>query len=254
MPTNSTTTIWVLFALVLAFMALTAFFRAFVRSRRGLPLRPMPGYQAVPRLQGRAIETGQSLHISLGTGGVGGADTAATLSGLAILDTIAEEAVASDSPPTITVADPTAMILAQDVLRRAYTRQHNAAGYDPRAVRFVAAPPMAYGAGVMDMLAHEETAASIIIGAIGPEAALLVEEGARQGITQIVGTSDAMATSLLYPSADHLLVGEEMFVPGAYVGTDAGRISSLIVQDIFRWLIVAAILLGAAGKLFGIWG
>lgn len=241
-------------ALLALCVFLTFFLRAVVSSRRGLPMRALGGYLAIPRLQGRAIETGQSLHISLGTSGVGGANTAATLAGLTVLETIADEAVASDSPPTVTVADPTAMILAQDALRRAYIRQHNLDAYDPRAVRLLAASPVPYAAAVMDTLAHNETSASLMLGAFGPEVALIVEEGARQGTTQIVGTSDAVATALLYPSSDHLLVGEEMFMAGAYVGGDPSRLSSMVVQDIFRWLVVAAILLSAVGSLLGMVG
>jgi Domain of unknown function (DUF6754) len=245
MPTNSMEVTLLLFAVTGFFLLLTVLLRAFVRSRRGIPLRPLTGYSAVPRQQGRSIETGQGLHISLGTSGVGGADTASTLAGLAVLETLTDEAVASDSPPTVTVSDPTTLILAQDALRRAYVRQHNASAYDPRSVRFVAAAPIPYAAAVMDILAHEEMAVNIMIGAFGAEAALIVEEGARQNATQIVGTSDVGTLPLVYPSSDHLLVGEEMYVSGAYVGPNTAYLSSLMTQDIFRWIIVAAILVGA---------
>lgn len=245
MPTMTTQTAFLSLVLVIFVALLTYVFRAFVRTRRGLSLRPLPGYLAVPRLQGRAIETGQELHVSLGTAGIGGADTAATLAGLAVLETVTDEAAASDSPPTITVSDPTALVLAQDALRRSYTRQHNTSAYDPRSVRFAAAAPIPYAAAVMDIVAHEETAASIMIGAFGPEAALIAEESARQGVMQIVGTSNVTTLPLVYPSADHLLVGEEMFVSGAYVGADPTRVSGVVVQDVLRWLVVLAILLGA---------
>ncbi len=252
MPINSTLQVTlVLLALVLFFVLLTILFRAaLARSGRGIPLRPITAYQAIPRLQGRSIETGQTLHVSLGTSGIGGADTASTLAGLITLETLTDEAVASDSPPIITVSDPSAMILAQDALRRSYVRQHNAAAYDPRSVRFAAAAPIPYAVAAMDVLAHDQTMASVTVGAFGAEAALMVEEGGRRGVTQVVGTSDAAAIPLVYPSSDHLLVGEEMFVAGAYIGTDGRRLSSIIVQDVARWLIVLAILLGAVGALF----
>lgn len=250
MPTNSMEVTLALIAAAGVFLLFTFLLRAFVRSRRGIPLRPLSGYLAIPRLQGRSVETGQGLHISLGVSGVGGADTAATLAGLAVLETLTDEAVASDSPPTVTVADPTALILAQDALRRAYVRQHNASAYDPRSVRFAAASPIPYAAAVMDVLAHDETAVNIMIGAFGAEAALIVEEGARQNVTQIVGAPDVGTLPLLYPSTDHLLVGEEMFVAGAYVGPDTAHLSSLMTQDLFRWIVVAIILGVAVLNLF----
>jgi hypothetical protein len=234
----------------LCFGALTFAFWVVLRGRRPLSLRTIAAYLALPKLQGRSIETGQSLHISLGTAGVGGLDTAATLSGLAVLEGLVEEAVASDSPPTITVADPTTLILAQDTLRRSYVRQNNAAGYDPRSVHMVAAQPMPYAAAVMDMLAPGQVSANVMIGAFGPEAAMIVEQGAQRGVAQVASTSNVAALPLLYPSSDHLLVGEEMFVSGAYIGANPGHVASLVVQDLFRWLLVLAILFGALIALF----
>ena len=83
-------------------------------------LRPLPTLEILRGQQSRAIESGHSLHLSLGTSGIGGANTATTLAGLAILESLADEAAATDTPPTVTVADPTALVMAQDVLRRAY--------------------------------------------------------------------------------------------------------------------------------------
>ncbi len=245
MPTISVEATLLSFASVAFLGLLTILLRAFVRSRHGLPVRPITGYTTAPRVQGRSIETGQSLHISLGTSGIGGADTAAALAGLTFLQAISDEAVACDSPPLITTSEPTTLILAQDALRRSYVRQHNLQGYDPRSVRFVAAAPIPYAAAVMDTLAHEDISSNIMVGAYGTEAALIVEEGACQGLTQIVGTSDVTSLSLLYPSTDHLLVGEEMFVAGAYIGPEVAHLSSLVAQDFFRWVMVVAILVSA---------
>jgi hypothetical protein len=236
---------------IIVFGVAIAVSQVIARAQLATLLRAISGYVALPRLQGRSIETGQGLHVSLGTAGIGGSDTVATLAGLTALETIADEAVASDSPPTITVCDPTTMVLAQDALRRAYTRQQNLANYDLHSVRFVAASPMPYAAAVMTILGQEETAASVMVGAFGPEAALMVEEGAQRGMAQIVGTSDIAALPLLYPSSDHLLVGEEMFVSGAYVGAKRAHLSSVIVQDVFRWLLVAAIFSSAVARVMG---
>ncbi|MBN1890593.1 MAG: hypothetical protein JW850_21545 [Thermoflexales bacterium] len=245
MPTHSTTVTLLLLGAVLCFGALTFAFWIVLLKRRPLSLRTIAAYLALPKLQSRSIETGQSLHVSLGTAGVGGADTAATLSGLAVLEGMVEEAVASDSPPTITVADPTTLILAQDALRRAYVRQNNPAGYDPRSVHMIAAQAMPYAAAAMDMLAPGRVSANVMIGAFGPEAAMIVEQGAQRGVAQVVSSSNVTTLPLLYPSSDHLLVGEEMFVSGAYIGANPGHVASLVVQDLFRWLLVLAILFGA---------
>jgi hypothetical protein len=45
------------------------------------------------------------------------------------------------------------------------------------------------------------------------------------------------------------LIGEELFAAGAYVGAGAAHDASLTVQDILRWLVIVAILIGSLLKL-----
>jgi hypothetical protein len=47
------------------------------------------------------------------------------------------------------------------------------------------------------------------------------------------------------------LIGEELFAAGAYVGAGASHEASLHVQDILRWLIILAILVGSLLKIVG---
>ena len=217
-------------------------------SRRPV-LRTLAGFRVLPGQQSRAIESGQSFHIALGTGGVGSGNTATTLAGLTVLENLADEAAATDTPPTVTVADPTALVMAQDTLRRAYIRHSNPAGYAPRSVRYVAASPFPYAAGVMDILATEETSASVMAGVFGPEAAFIAEEGSKQGFLQVAGAADPTPLGVLYPSVNHLLIGEEMFAAGAYIGEQPSHIASLLAQDIVRWTLVVIILAFSLGAL-----
>jgi hypothetical protein len=207
------------------------------------------GLRILPGQQSRAIESGQSLHIALGTGSVGGSDTATTLAGLTALDSLADEAAATDTPPTVTVADPATMVLAQDILRRAYIRHGNAAGYDPRSVRYVAVAPLPYAAGVADILSSEETCANAMIGVWGSEAVFISEEGSQQGLVQVAGAADPMALSVMYPSANHLLIGEEMYSAGAYIDEQPWSIASLLAQDVVRLVLVLIIVAYWAAQL-----
>jgi hypothetical protein len=55
----------------------------------------------------------------------------------------------------------------------------------------------------------------------------------------------------LYAAAQEPLIGEELYAGGAYLGSGLMHLASLRTQDIFRWVIVAIILLGAIAKLVG---
>jgi len=235
--------------LILALGALIAVFGGIAWAGRRSTLRPLPGLEALRGQQSRAIESGQSLHLSLGTSGIGGANTAITLAGLAILESLADEAAATDTPPMVTVADPTALVMAQDVLRRAYARQGNMAGYDPRAVRYVAASPLPYAAGVSDILSSEEISANVMAGVFGPEAAFITEEGSKQGVLQAAGAADIAPLAVMYPSVNHLIIGEEMFAAADYMNNLPERTSSLLAQDVIRWLLAALLFVASAGAL-----
>jgi hypothetical protein len=219
-------------------------------SRRPV-LRPLTGLRILPGQQSRAIESGQSLHMALGTGSVGGGDTATTLAGLTALENLADEAAATDTPPTVTVADPATMVMAQDILRRAYVRHGNPAGYDPRSVRYVAASPLPYAAGVADILASEETCANVMLGVFGSEAAFISEEGSRQGFLQVAGAADPTALGVMYPSANHLLIGEEMYSAGAYIDERPAHVASLLAQDVVRWVLVIIIVAYTLARFLG---
>ena len=93
-----------------------------VRAGKAGQLRSLPGMDELPGSVGHSAETGRPLHVSVGTGGVGGVATAETWAGLSLLTQMADEAAACDTPLIVTVSDATVLPIAQDILQRAYAR------------------------------------------------------------------------------------------------------------------------------------
>ncbi|MEJ2734216.1 MAG: hypothetical protein P8189_11730 [Anaerolineae bacterium] len=236
--------------LVVLLLTLPALFYLTSRVRAGKAggLRPLPGMEELPGLVGRSAETGQALHVSVGVSGVGGVMTAQTWAGLTLLAQLANEAAACDTPLSVTVADPTVLPLAQDILWRAYVRNGNPEGYHPTQVQFVAPDPMAYAAGVAGLLEREPLTANIMVGSFGDEYLLMGETGVRRGVRQVVGTADPRTLPFVYASADDTLIGEEIFASGAYTRRLPIQIASLLTEDWARWAVIAAILITAAFK------
>jgi hypothetical protein len=87
------------------------------------------------------------------------------------------------------------------------------------------------------------------MGNFGVEAALLAEAGERANTYTLAASDNLVAQAVLFASAQEPLIGEELYAAGAYM--DAGPIhtASLTVQDILRWLIIVAILVGALIQL-----
>jgi hypothetical protein len=68
----------------------------------------------------------------------------------------------------------------------------------------------------------------------------------------VAGTDSIHGQAVLYAAADEPLLGEELYAAGAYLGAGPAHTASLRMQDILRWVVVVAIVLGAILSLVGI--
>jgi hypothetical protein len=248
-----TTQVWGLIV-IFVFLGLLGVFTLLARRRGVRPrvLRRIEAYQSLPATVGTAVETGKRLHFSLGSGTVGEADTAAIVAGLVVLDQVSAAAAMSDRPPIVTTADGTAMLLAQDVLRSVYARQNALARYDPESAQVVGQSPAAYGAAQTSLPRDEAVAGALLIGSVGTEAALLTEAGRRAGVTTLAGSDNLTAQAVLFATADHPVIGEDLFAGGAYVGGRPEHMGSLMTQDIMRLIIGGVIVIGVVFKTLGL--
>ena len=90
------------------------------------------------------------------------------------------------------------------------------------------------------------------MGNFGVEAALLTDAAERQSTFMLAGSDNLTAQAVIYASAQEPLIGEEVFAAGAYVESNHMHTASLTVQDILRWLVIAAILIGSLLTLAGV--
>jgi hypothetical protein len=228
--------------LVISILALTVLARR--SGWRPRVLRRIDAYDSLPTTVGQAVETGRRLHVSLGTGLVGTADTAATVAGLTMLDQISAAAAVSDRPPVVTTSDGAAMLLAQDTLRSVYSRQNALARYDPESAEVAGLTPLSYGAAQTSLPSDQAVAGAVLIGTIGQEAVLLAEAGSRNGVTTLAGTDNLTTQAMLFASADHPVIGEDVFAGAAYIGGQPAHVASLTAQDMLRVAIVIVVIVG----------
>jgi hypothetical protein len=205
-------------------------------------LRPILAFNALQSVTARAIETGRCVHVSLGLGGVSGDVTADSLAGLSVLEYLSNQSAATGVPPIVTIADPTLLPLAQDVMRRPCGMEREEAAQAARHVRWVAPEPAAYAAGVVGTLGAEAVDANVMIGAFGDEYLLMGEAANRRHIIHIGGASDPNVIPFVFATADHTLMGEDMYAAGAYLAHKPWHIASLLAQDFMRWGIVLVII------------
>jgi hypothetical protein len=221
------------------------------RRRSAAVLRLIAAYERLNRSVGLAVENGTRLHISLGRGNLVAGRGGAALAGLAMLRRLAERTSVSDRPPVVTSGDASLAILSQDTLQSGYRAAGAEDQYRFSTGRLTGLTPFSYVSGALAPMHDENVSANVVLGTLGAESALLAEASDRENTSLIAASDDLSAQSVFFASAQDPLIGEELYAAGAYVGAGASHDASLHVQDILRWLIILAIILGALLKIVG---
>jgi len=223
---------------------------AFLRRKSPFTFREIPAYFRLRRVIGRLVEDGSRLHVSLGRGSLITAQSAPALVGLSVLRRLADLTSAGDLPPVATSGDAALACLSQDTLLDA-SKAYAQGTYDPTSGRLTGLTPFSYAAGALPVMRDENVSANVLIGNFGVEAALLTDAGERTNTFTMAGSDNLAAQAVIFASAEEPLIGEEVFAAGAYV--EAGRLqaASLVVQDILRWLIILALVVGSFLSLAG---
>ena len=233
--------------LVLAAVLLIGF--TLWRRRTPGALRVIDAYERLNRSVGLAVENGTRLHTSLGRGNFFTTRAGSALAGLAMLRRLAERTSLSDRPPVVTSGESSLAVLSQDTLQSGYRAVGAEDQYRFTTGRLTGLTPFSYAAGTMATIHDENVSANIFIGDFGAEAALLAEASDRENTSLIAASDNLSAQSIFYASSQDPLIGEELFAAGAYVGAGASHEASLNVQDILRWLIILAIIIGSVLKI-----
>ncbi len=237
---------------IVLFAAALLLVLALPKGRRTPRLRVIPALRRLYRLIGLSVEDGTRLLLSLGPGDLITKNGAPALAGFALLRHLTTRTSLSDRPPVAVAGDAALALLAQDTMEASYRTAGAAEFYQPTSGRVAGLTPFSSIAGTMPIVRDENVSTAVLMGHFGVEAALLAD-AAERGNSLLVGSSDDLAAqAALYASATEALIGEELFAADAYLEGSPARVASLTVQDVLRWLIIAAILVGAGLKLVGL--
>lgn len=214
-------------------------------------LRVIPALTRLYRAFGLSVEDGTRLFVALGRESLITPNAGAPLSGLGMLRHLTERTSLSDRPPIAAAGEASLALLAQDTLEAGYQAAGAGEYYQPTTGRLTGMTPFSFAAGAMPILRDENVSASVLIGHFGVEAALLADAAERENAFLVGASDDLSSQAALYASAPEALIGEELFAASAYLGATQSHTASLTAQDILRWLIILALLAGAALKLLG---
>lgn len=215
-------------------------------------VREIPAFTRLYHALGLSVEDGTRLHVSLGNGNLLDARGGSAFAGLAMLRIIAERTSVSDKPVVASTGDAVLGLLTQDTIQAGF----KAAGVDelyvPSMGRVTGLSPFGYAAGAMHISQNEDISTNIMLGYFSSEVALLAEAADRENATMIGASDNLTGQAVLFATTQDALIGEELFAAGAYLNAGASHTASLTVQDILRWLVIAALLGGAFAKFVGI--
>jgi len=228
---------------LLLFVVLLILFTV-MRKRWPASLRSIRPFELLGSAIEQSVETGERIHLSLGTGSLVGRESAPALAGLSILERIISAAAVSDRPTIVTAADGSMIILAQDTMKRAYARARAEGRYDSSGGRVLGATPFSYASSLPSFLDEEEISVHILNGAFGTEGALAAAFGEQRNLFVMGGTDDIQAQALMYATTENSLIGEEVFAGGAYLRVNPMHRASLQAEDVMRWLLILAVLAG----------
>lgn len=241
---------------LLVFIGLWLFNHAQYQKRPAVVLRHIAAYELIRNAMAEAAEDGRPLLLSLGTAGISDSNAMQTVAALSALEYLAEQSIVSTNTPLVTMANPTTLLLAQDIAARPFEASGRLPQFEPRTVRFMGGSgevaASAYAAGLLDLLDRREVAASFLLGHFGDECVVLGEASARHEVPQVAGSGTPAALALMALTADHLLIGEELFAAGAYLSRRPWHVSGLLAQDSARWIVITVVGVVVVLKTFGL--
>lgn len=237
---------------VVAFACLMVAFSFLGRKRVRLHLREIPAFTKLGRAIGLSVEAGTRLHLSIGRSGIIHPEGASALVGLTALERIGKVSLFSDKPPIATSGESTIAILSQDVIHDVFRSIKVDNRFDPTMGQLTGLTPFSYAAGAMPVIFDEQVSTNVLLGHFGNEVGLILDAAEREGSISLAGSDNIPAQAIIYAGAQEPILGEEIFATGAYLNAGSMHTSSVLVQDIVRWLLILAMLGGALLKLLGV--
>jgi hypothetical protein len=213
-------------------------------------MRAFPAYESIPLLLGEAIEAGGPMHVALGGAGLGGNNTALALASAELFYQVAQRNLVGAT--VLTMSDTSALPLGYGTLHRAFaSRRDRQPSGSASSVRWYPAGTrsLAFAAALTGVLGDDRVSGSLLVGSFGVELALVLEAAARRRQASIAGSVDLDGQAVAYAMADQPLIGEELFVAGAYLGGSAAQRGSIVTLDVLRWLLILGIVIATVNSI-----
>ena len=232
-------------------IAMAALVYYYIKSKKQIYIRRVPGLDAIEEAIGRSAEMGKPVICSFGIGGF----TYWTLAGLAILSHVAHLCAKTGSRLIVPTGggDQSLIVrpVAEEIVKTAYTLEGAEDQYNPDDLPFLSGQQYAYVGGYVGIMQRVRPGSVIMTGSHASDAMNIAETSNAVGAITITSGSYISNVAALACASDYILIGEEAPAAGAYLSDDPAQRASIRVQDLFKWLALAIIILGIAARSVG---
>ncbi len=214
------------------------------RARAGMKIpaiNKIAGLEALDEAVGRATEMGRPVHTTHGLGGVSDAETFAFWG---VLGHVANMCAKYDCRLINTCRSYLVMTVNTEIIKQSYLEAGRPDAFNPDDVRYLSPSQFGYTTAVVGIFAREKPAANIMVGYFYAEALTLAEVGSQVGAVQISGTTSTAQLPFFVVACDYTLIGEEIYAASAYISKNPVLVGSLVAEDWYKILIIAAVLVG----------
>jgi hypothetical protein len=92
----------------------------------------------------------------------------------------------------------------------------------------------------------DRIAGNILVGSYGMELGLILDASNRRRLPSIAASDQLEGQAVAWALSERPLIGEEMFVAGAYLGNSAVQHGSVIALDTLRWALILGLIIASA--------
>jgi hypothetical protein len=179
-------------------------------------------------------------------------DQVQTLAGISILGRVARMTAQYDTALDVPVSRSLVMVACRETVKEAYIAEGRPDGYSDDMVHYVTDDQFGYAAAMDGLMVREKPATIFMLGLFYAESLVLAETGNSVGAIQIAGTAEPSQLPFFVAACDYTLIGEELFVAGAYLSREPRQLGSLKGQDMGKALILLLLLTGIVLQTMGV--
>lgn len=232
---------------LIAFTVVFWFFADRTGKGQKLVIRRIGGFDALDEAIGRCTEMGRPVHYTFGIGEM----DANVLASFDVLAYVSGQCARMDTDLILTNALGEVQMMTEEIIRSAYVTAGKPDAYKADNVRFVSSVQTAYMSAILGIFQRERPGANLMLGPFFAESMMLAEAGQQIGAIQVGGTGRTIQVPFFIAACDYTLIGDELFVAGAYIGRKPLQVGAVYAQDFGKWMTLFLI---AAGTILATQG